>query len=274
MANTVSVERDGETATVVLNRPDRLNALHLETAQLLLTSLQELAQDSGVSCVVITGNGRAFCAGGDLAWARSYAGGVGAAFHTLAGCFHQSVIEIARMEKPVIAAINGVAAGAGFSLALACDFRILDRTAILRQAYTSAGLCIDGGGTFMLPRLVGLARALEIAAFDRPIDAERAQQFGLALRVVDPGRSVEEARTLATELSGASLFSFVWSKRLLRGSYEAPLEIQLEREREGIAACARAPEGKEGLQAFMDKRKPDFRHARLSMRVPAGGTSL
>lgn len=273
MTGSVSVKRDGEVATVVLNRPDRLNALHLETAQLLLTSLQELAHDAQISAVVITGNGRAFCAGGDLAWARSYAGGMASAFYVLAGCFHQSVVEIANSQKPIIAAINGVAAGAGFSLALACDFRIMDRTATLRQAYTSAGLCIDGGGTFMLPRLVGLARALEIAALDEPIDAARAHSFGLVTRVVEPGHSVEEACALARDLGSRSSLSFLWSKRLLRCSYEAPLEVQLERERQGIVACARDPEGKEGLQAFIDKRKPDFRHARLAIVASDGSPS-
>lgn len=265
MADIVSVERDDEVATVILNRPDRLNALHLEMAQLLLNRLQDLAHDGRISAVVITGNGRAFCAGGDLAWARAHTGGAGSAFHVLAGCFHQSVIEIQKMQKPVIAAINGVAAGAGFSLALASDFRIMERTATLRQAYTSAGLSIDGGGTFMLPRLVGLARALEIAAFDEPIDADRAHSFGLVMRVVEEGRSAKEARTLARDLGSRSLRSFAWSKRLLYCSYETPLEAQLERERQGIVACARDLEGNEGLQAFIDKRKPDFRHARRAI---------
>jgi 2-(1,2-epoxy-1,2-dihydrophenyl)acetyl-CoA isomerase len=264
MAESVFVERNAGTAIVTLNRPDRLNALHLETAQLLLSRLQEVAQDRAVSAVVVTGAGRAFCAGGDLAWARSYSEDLGAAFHVLAGCFHQSVIELANMPKPVIAAINGVAAGAGFSLALACDFRLMDRTATLRQAYTSAGLSIDGGGTFMLPRLIGQARALEIAAFDEPIDAARAHSFGLVMRVVEPGLVVQQACALAADLGSRSLYSFAWSKRLLRSSYETPLEVQLELERQGIVSCARDPEGREGLQAFVEKRKPNFAQARSS----------
>jgi 2-(1,2-epoxy-1,2-dihydrophenyl)acetyl-CoA isomerase len=262
MTDGVYVERQDDVATVFLNRAAYLNALDFETAGLLRERLQDLAHDRGVSAVVITGLGRAFCAGGDLGWARSYAGGVEAAFSVLAGSFHQSVIEIAQMRKAVIAAINGVAAGAGFSLALACDFRILDRGATLRQAYTSAGLSIDGGGTFMLQRLVGHARALEIAAFDEPIGADRALALGLVTRVVEPGQSLGEARAMARSLGDRALQSFAWSKQLLLRAAETSLETQLELERQGIAACAAGPEGTEGLSAFAEKRKANFRKAR------------
>src|SRR5262249_53668232 len=158
-----------EVALVRLNRPAAFNAFDLDMAQSLAEQMIALASDRGVHAIVITGEGKAFCAGGDLRWASSFAQGSAAAFHELAARFHLAITEIRRMRKPVIAAVNGVAAGGGFSLALACDFRILARSAVLRQGYTSSGLCIDGGGTFTLPRLVGLARALEIAALDRPI---------------------------------------------------------------------------------------------------------
>ena len=150
MPDTAYVERDDTIATVILNRPERLNALDLDTVTLLLRHLQELSHDDGVSSIIITGGGRAFCAGGDLGWAAAYPGGPANGLHVLAGHLHQAVLEIHRTGKPVIAAVNGVAAGAGFSLALACDFRVLAETATFRQAYTSAGLSIDGGGTFML----------------------------------------------------------------------------------------------------------------------------
>jgi 2-(1,2-epoxy-1,2-dihydrophenyl)acetyl-CoA isomerase len=264
MTDLVLVECHDGLATIRLNRAERLNALNLEATQLLLAHLLELALDDKILAVVITGNGRAFCAGGDLAWASGYVPGIGPAFRVLAGCFHQCVVEIGSMQKPVIAAINGVAAGAGFSLALACDFRVIDGTAKLRQAYTAAGLSIDGGGTFMLPRLVGLAKALEIAALDEPLDANRAHSLGLVTRVVQPGDAVKGAHELAHELRQRSVESFAWSKRLLRASYETPLETQLEWERRGLVACACGPEGREGLQAFLAKRNPDFRHARAA----------
>ena len=152
--------------------------------------------------------------------------------------------------------------GAGFSLALACDFRVMDRTATLKQAYTSSGLSIDGGGTFALPRLVGLARALEIAAMDAPINARVAHAMGLVTRLAEEGRAAEEARSFARDLSQRSLTSFGWSKRLLRNSFHHSLESQLEWERQGIVACSASPEGKEGLEAFVNKRAPDYRQVR------------
>ena len=161
--------------------------------------------------------------------------------------------------KPIIAAINGVAAGGGFSLALACDFRVMGESAMLKQAYTSAGLCLDGGGSFTLPRMVGLARALEIVAFDRPIPARQAYDWGLATTVVPDGRVLVEALRLARELAGISLNSFGWAKRLLTDSFDSAFEAHLERERRGLSACAAHADGQEGLKAFVEKRKPVFK---------------
>ena len=176
----------------------------------------------------------------------------------VAGYFHQAVIEIRRMDKPVIAAINGVAAGGGFSLALACDFRVMAESATLKQAYTSAGFSLDGGGSFTLPRMVGLARALEIVAFDRPISAPQALAWGLATKIVPDAQVLAEAMSMAHELAGRSLNSFGWAKRLLTDSFDSAFEAHLERERRGLATCAAHPDGQEGLQAFVEKRQPVF----------------
>jgi 2-(1,2-epoxy-1,2-dihydrophenyl)acetyl-CoA isomerase len=162
------------------------------------------------------------------------------------------------MRKPVIAAVNGVAAGGGFSLALACDFRVVAQSAILRQAYTSSGLCIDGGGTFTLPRLVGLARAMEIVAFDKPISSEQALAWGLATKVVEDGRVLVEAWEMACELVEGSLHSFGWCKQLLTDSFHTAFETQIERERIGLSSCAAHPDGQEGLRGFAEKRRPIF----------------
>lgn len=151
-----------------------------------------------------------------------------------------------------------------------CDFRVLDETATFRQAYTSAGLNIDGGGTFILPRLVGLARALEIAAFDEPIDAAHAASAGLATRIAAAGEALDDARALARELQARSQASFASSKRLLRRSVEAPLEVQLEHERASIVACARTAEDAEGISAFTSKRAADFAAARTASRAARG----
>ncbi|MCB2188199.1 MAG: enoyl-CoA hydratase/isomerase family protein [Deltaproteobacteria bacterium] len=255
---TVQLERMDGVALVWLNRPEAYNAFDLPTIGALATRLMDLARDSGVRAVVLGGRGRAFCAGGDLKWVLSQPGSPGAAFHRLAASYHQAITEIRTMPKPVVAAVHGPAAGGGFSLALACDFRVLADTAVLRQAYTSNGLCIDGGGTFTLPRLVGLARALEIAALDRPISAADALAWGLATRVVPADRCLDEALELVREIRGRSSHSFALSKLLLNESFSHSLAEQLELERQGLVAAGEHPHGHEGMTAFTEKRKPDF----------------
>lgn len=258
MSELIDVELKEHIAVVALNRPDAYNAFNYELVSQLANRLTTLAGDDGVRGVVITGRGKAFCAGGDLKWALEYPTGPGAAFHTLASQFHLAVLEIRRMKKPVVAAINGIAAGGGFSLALACDFRIMNQSAVLKQAYTSAGLCIDGGGTFTLPRLVGFARALEIAAFDKPIPSEQAFQWGLVTKVVADGQALSEATAVVQDLARRSLNSFAWTKKLITDSFNTSFETQLEIERAALEACALHPDGQEGLTAFSEKRKPEF----------------
>ncbi len=258
MTESVKITRDAEVALVMLNRPQAFNAIDRDLVAALAAQLSTLAVDPEVRAVVISGAGRAFCAGGDLKYFLDSPFGPARTIHEVAGTFHQAVIEIRRMDKPVIAAINGVAAGGGFSLALACDFRVMAESATLKQAYTSAGLSLDGGGSFTLPRLVGLARALEIVAFDRPISAEKALSWGLATRIVPDAEILKEALSMAHELAKRSLHSFGWAKRLLTDSFNSAFETHLERERRGLAACAAHPDGQEGLKAFVEKRPPVF----------------
>jgi 2-(1,2-epoxy-1,2-dihydrophenyl)acetyl-CoA isomerase len=134
------------------------------------------------------------------------------------------------------------------------------RSAFFQQAYTSAGLCIDGGGTFTLPRIVGLARAMEIAAFDRAISAEQALAWGLVTEVVDDGQVLKAAVNMARELTQRSMYSFGWAKQLLTDSFTTSFETQIERERQGLRSCAGHPDGKEGIKAFSEKRRPVFTH--------------
>jgi len=258
MSESVTITTRNGIGVVTLNRPEAFNAFDLQMGERFATQLVALGSERGIRGIVICGAGKAFCAGGDLKWALSVQGGTAAAFHRLAGHFHLAVTEIRRAPKPVIAAINGVAAGGGFSLALACDFRVIAKSAVLRQAYTSSGLCLDGGGTFNLPRLVGLARALEIAAFDPPISAEQALAWGLATKVVEDGTALDAAMKMAEELAQRSLNAYGAAKQLLTDSFDTSLETQLERERAALAACAEHPEGQEGLKAFSEKRKPRF----------------
>jgi len=258
MIKSIRLRKNEGIAEVLLNRPEAFNAFDLDMIELFAKYLISLAMDDSISVLIISGEGKAFCAGGDLKWALNFPSGPAAAFHELAARYHQAILEIFRMRKPVVAGINGIAAGGGFSLALACDFRVMAQSATLRQGYTSNGLCIDGGGTFTLPRLVGLARAMEIVAFDRPISSEQAQAWGLVTKVTEDGRVLEEAWKMARELAEGSLNSFGWCKQLLIDSFHTPFESHIERERLGLSSCAAHPDGQEGLKAFSEKQKPIF----------------
>ncbi len=258
MDKVVKLEVIEGIAKVTLNRPKAFNAFGLDMIQLLSERLIELAMDKLVVGVIITGEGKAFCAGGDLRFISNFGKSYGEAFHELAARYHQAILEIRRMPKPVVAAINGLAAGGGFSMALACDFRVMEASAILRQAYTINGLSIDGGGTFTLPRLVGLARAMEIAALDRPISAEQALFWGLITEVMEDGQAVKRAIELVEEMKSSPLSSFAASKKLITDSFNTSLESQLEKEREALSWCADHPNGREGIRAFLEKRKPVY----------------
>jgi 2-(1,2-epoxy-1,2-dihydrophenyl)acetyl-CoA isomerase len=255
----VAVSREGPVAVMTLNRPERLNAFDGETVHAMWSSMAALGRDRSVRAVVLTGAGRAFCAGGDLAALMDDSPDrPGDRFLELAAVFHQFVLEIRTMPKPVIAAVNGPAAGGGFSIALACDLRLMAESAYLQQAYTTSGLCIDGGGTYSLPRLVGLAKALEIAFMDERISPDRALELGLATRVVPDGELLDEAKSLAAGLADKAVGNLGRVKRLMNMSFDSSLETQLERERHGLADSANHPEGREGILAFLEKRKADF----------------
>ncbi len=258
MKEFTKLEVEEGTAKVTLNQPKALNSFGLDRIQVFSEMLIALAMDKCVACVIITGEGRAFCAGADLKWISSYGKSRGEAFHELAARYHQAILEIRRMPKPVIAAINGIAAGGGFSAALACDFRIMEASAVLRQAYTTNGLSIDGGGTFSLPRLVGLARAIEIMAFDRPISSSQALSWGLVTEVVEDGQSLNRAIELAREMKRVPLSSFAACKKLMTDSFNTSFESQLERERDSLSWCADQPNGREGIAAFLEKRSPVY----------------
>jgi 2-(1,2-epoxy-1,2-dihydrophenyl)acetyl-CoA isomerase len=243
---------------ITLNRPDVYNALNLDMMKILGETLTAAATNNANQGVLITGKGKAFSSGGDLKWISEQLEDAGSVLYRLAPEFHISITEIRRMEKPVVAAINGIAADGGFSLSLACDFRVMGQSARLRQAYTSSGLSIDGGGSFALPRLVGLARAMEIMAFDNPISSTQALEWGLVTKVVPDDEVLRKARNMLIDLIKTALHSFAWSKKLMINSFNNTLETQLELERQGISACAAHPDGQEGIRAFVEKRKPSF----------------
>jgi 2-(1,2-epoxy-1,2-dihydrophenyl)acetyl-CoA isomerase len=258
MNDPVLTQRHGRIIEIILNRPEAFNALDLEMMNQLKEALSAAAVDESIQGVILTGSGKAFCSGGDLKWISQQVENAGPVLYRLAPQFHLSIVEIRRMGKPVVAAINGIAAGGGFSLALACDFRIMGQSAFLRQAYTSSGLSMDGGGSFALPRLVGLARAMEILAFDEPISPGKALEWGLVTKVVPDDQLLQESIAILEKVAKISLHSFAWSKKLVIDSLNNTLETQLELERQGISNCAAHADGQEGIKAFVEKRRPDF----------------
>lgn len=261
MAPKVRVIKENELAIVTLNRPEVYNALDEDILKLLANHMADLGKDKTVDAVIITGEGKAFCSGGDLKAIHDFSKGMAEGVYELATLFHQAVQEMRRMKKPVLAAINGVAAGGGFSLALACDFRVMGRSAVLRQAYTSSGLSIDGGASFALPKLVGMARAMEIVAFDTPIPAEQALAWGLVTEVAEDDHLLEAATNMVSGLAQGSLHAFGVCKTLMTDSFHTALEVQLDMERVGISTCTGHADGQEGIRAFLEKRKPVFGQA-------------
>ena len=245
-------------AFVYFNRPEIYNPLNLSTARDLYSILHKVSEDKNVSAVIISGRGKAFSAGGDIPTALKHKDGPAAAFHEMAINVHPCVMEIRKMRKPVIAAINGVAAGGGFSLSLAADFRIIDEDAIMKLGFTSNGLSVDAAGTFNLPRLVGQAKALEIATFDEPINAIEAKELGLVTEISKKGESVEASVLFAKRIFEKSLNTFGWSKQLINSSFENTIETQMEREHQALVDCVSHPDGYEGLRAFVEKRRPHY----------------
>ena len=257
---TLTVERNADIATVRLNRPDKYNALDQDLLESLHETMSELADDDQIRVVVLTGNGRAFCAGGDLkAVHHADPEKPGDALYPLAGRFHEAVVVMRTMNKPIIAAINGPAAGGGFSLALACDLRIMSKSAILKIAYVENGLSIDGGGSFALPRMVGLGRAMELAFMDDKIGAEQALELELVTRVVDADELVDATAELADRLAKMPTGALGRVKRLFNTSFDNTLQEQLDVEQDELGEAGNSAEGREGMAAFFEKRKPQYR---------------
>ncbi|MEO0769390.1 MAG: enoyl-CoA hydratase-related protein [Cyanobacteria bacterium J06649_4] len=245
--------------TITLNRPKVLNSIDLEMAEQFLKSLLAAAKNPAVRAIVLTGAGRAFCAGGDLKFAHQVNPETpGDSFLALTSTLHVCVEEIREMSKPVIAAINGPAAGAGLFLALACDLRVMSQSAYLKQSNTSYGLSMPAGGTFMLPRLVGMGRALEIAMLDEPIQARESLELGLVTRVVPDNRLLIETELLAMRVAQMPIETLGRVKRLSNDSFDSTLSEQLAAERQAIAISANSPEGREGVMAFLQKRQPSY----------------
>jgi 2-(1,2-epoxy-1,2-dihydrophenyl)acetyl-CoA isomerase len=247
-------------ATIMLNRPDAMNSLDVATKVALRDAVQEAARDDAVRCVVLTGSGRAFCVGQDLkehvAILRSSSSDE--LFTTVPDHYNPIVTAVATMQKPVVAAVNGVAAGAGASLAFACDFRLLADTAGFNLAFSGIALSCDTGSSWTLPRLVGRAKALELLYFPRTIRADEALELGLATTVVPPERLPEEVATLARRLAEGPTVSFGAIRRSLWFSEGHDLAASLELEAEMMALTGATADHRNAVDAFVAKQKPVF----------------
>ena len=243
--------------TLTLNRPDALNSFTIELKEALLAGLKDAARDRQVRALIVTGAGRAFSAGQDLK--ERQGPGVADLGTELRARYNPIILAMRRLEKPIVGAINGVAAGAGCSVALGCDIRIASDRASFMQAFGRVGLVPDTGSSWFLPRLVGYARAAEMVFTADPIDAPTAERIGLVNRVVAADRLLEEAMTLANRLAEAAPLALALAKRGLNRALATGLEEALEFEAQLQTIAGRSADHAEGVAAFVEKRPPRFR---------------
>jgi 2-(1,2-epoxy-1,2-dihydrophenyl)acetyl-CoA isomerase len=258
MTTPVLVERIGAVTRLTLNRPEAGNTIDVPLARALLEAAIACDADESVRCVLLTGSGRFFCAGGDLGAFRAAGENAAALIQEITAYLHVAVARFARMRKPLVTAINGPAAGAGLSLAVLGDLALAAPQAHFTVAYTAVGLTPDGGSTWLLPRLIGLRRTQELVLTNRRVAAAEAAAIGLVTRVAAEGALEAEALAAARELAAGATSALGESRRLLLGSLETSLETQMEREAGAISAATRTPAGREGIRAFLAKEKPDF----------------
>jgi 2-(1,2-epoxy-1,2-dihydrophenyl)acetyl-CoA isomerase len=256
----IDVKRDGQAARITLNRPDRLNAMTTQTSDELVDAFAGLGADEDVRCIVITGEGRGFSAGQDLTEFRGEyeAGRERDIEGHLRATYNRLILQVVETPKPVIAEINGVAAGAGLSLSLACDLRVASDAARFTLAFVKIGLIPDSGATWHLSRLVGYARALELSITGELIDAKRALEIGLVHRVVPADGLRDEVDLLAKELAALPTRAIGETKRLFRENQWGTLAEALDREALSQGEMGRTHDHLEGVAAFHEKREPKF----------------
>jgi 2-(1,2-epoxy-1,2-dihydrophenyl)acetyl-CoA isomerase len=254
----LTVERANHVATLTLSRPDAYNALNMPLGRELFEASLELDDDPDVRCIVITGAGRAFCAGGDVKDFVDNLGRIGSHIKELTTYLHGAVSRFCRSDKPVIMAINGIAAGGGFSFALSGDLVVAAESAKFTMAYSKIAATPDGSSSYFLPRLIGLRRAMELYFTNRVLTAREALEWGLVTRVVPDGELKATVAALAAELAQGPTKAFGAAKRLLHQSTWESLETQMELEAQAIAASGRTEDFRAGVTAFAQKATPTF----------------
>lgn len=254
MFETITYEIKEGVAWLTLNRPDKLNAFIAQMNREIKKAIQSASKDESVRCVVITGEGRAFCSGQDLSEVTEDMDHG----QVLREHYGPMIMQIRQCEKPIIAAINGVAAGAGFSLALACDFRLISERASLVNAFIHVGLIPDSGNLYYLSQLVGVAKAAELAILGEKIGAQEAVEIGLATRLIETDSWDDEVTKFATRLASMPTKAITLIKQSLKDVDSLSFEQYLEKEAQGQRIAGLSKDHREGVTAFMEKRKPQF----------------
>ena len=255
----LTLERSDGVATITLNRPDAYNALNLGLGRELFHAALEVDEDPAVRCVVVTGAGRAFCAGGDVKDFVDNLERIGALVKELTTYLHGAVSRFCRSDKPVIMAVNGIAAGGGLSFALSGDMVLAAESARFTMAYSKIAATPDGSSSYFLPRLVGMRRAMELYFTNRVLSAREALEWGLVTRVVPDAELRGAVDTLARELAAGPTVAIGGAKRLFHQSTWESLETQMELEAQAIAASGHTEDFREGVTAFASKKAPTFK---------------
>jgi len=260
MNKAVDWNREGQVGVITLNRPAQYNAINQELAVDLRQAIGACWKDDAVRAIVLTGSGNAFCGGGDLKFltAAKDANRAVENFEALFPAFHGAIIDMREIPKPIVAALNGVAAGGGLGLALACDFRVASPKVSLYTAFLGIGASPDSSSSFFLPRFVGMGRATELFLRNKPVSAEEALSLGLVNAVVPAEKVMEESLALAKELAQGPTGAFGRTKQLLNRSFSSSLPDHLHNEARLITISGLTADFAEGTGAFIAKRKPTF----------------
>lgn len=256
---TLLFEVRDQVAHITLNRPEAANSINVEMGKDLMHAALRCDEDPGIRAVLISGAGKIFSGGGDLKAFLSKGDQLPYHLKEVTTYLHAAMSRFTRMDAPVVAAVHGAVAGAGMSIAIACDIVVAAETTRFMVAYTRAGLVPDGSSTYFLPRIVGLKRALELTLTNRMFSAQEALQWGLITRVVPDNELIEQARAIAVQLAAGPTRAYGISKRLLHSGWAETLETQMENESQAIANIARTADAREGITAFLEKRPPKYK---------------